>query len=134
MRYFIGISLALNAFLTMYLFGVLPFLFYTSILILTASFVYIRYLIGQRRIMLEDIESLLSDIDGFTNHLSEVYELEMFYGDATLESLITHSKQLVENIYDYESLIASYDEDADDAEEQPAQEQTQEIHFEQEEE
>jgi len=105
----------------MYLFGVLPFLFYTSILILTVSFIYIRYLIGQRKLMMQDIESLLSDIDGFTNHLNQVYELEMFYGDETLESLITHSKQLVENIYDYESLVASYDEDADDTEEEEEQ-------------
>tara|TARA_R110002110_G_scaffold213678_10_gene427082 strand:+ start:2505 stop:2723 length:219 start_codon:yes stop_codon:yes gene_type:complete len=34
--------------------------------------------------------------------MSQIYELEMFYGDETLESLINHSKNLIDSFYQYQ--------------------------------
>lgn len=33
-----------------------------------------------------------SQMEEFSEHLKKIYELEMFYGDSTLESLIQHTK------------------------------------------
>ena len=42
----------------------------------------------------ERLNSLEGDLIQFGAHLKSVYELEMFYGDSTLEGLIQHSKQM----------------------------------------
>lgn len=34
----------------------------------------------------------------FSDHIEKVHELEMFYGDPTLENLIHHSRVVVEDI------------------------------------
>ena len=40
-------------------------------------------------------------IENYANHLKSVYEMEMFYGDETLQSLIQHTKYLKEYFDDY---------------------------------
>jgi hypothetical protein len=51
---------------------------------------------------MKDFNSLMTKADDFFVHLSRIYELEMFYGDDTLEDLIRHSKQLMNDFYSYE--------------------------------
>jgi hypothetical protein len=41
------------------------------------------------------------DLVKFGAHLKSVYELEMFYGDSTLEGLIQHSKQINNKITEF---------------------------------
>ena len=36
------------------------------------------------------------------NHLEDVHALETFYGDQTLQSLISHSKTVINNIIDFQ--------------------------------
>jgi len=45
----------------------------------------------------------------FKKHLNNIYELPMFYGEPTLENLITHSKELLEtfDIFEKDILILS---------------------------
>lgn len=54
---------------------------------------------------LSDLVALLEDvsfkISFFEKHLETVYELEMFYGDSTLESLLQHSRELTESFQDF---------------------------------
>ena len=45
--------------------------------------------------------------------MKSVYELEMFYGDDTLSSLLEHGKQIVEKLEDIE-LLGENDEDDDE--------------------
>ena len=40
-------------------------------------------------------------ITGFLNHLEEVYSLDTFYGDQTLQELIAHGKELRVFVDDY---------------------------------
>ena len=105
MRYFLGISLVLNGVLMMHLFGILPFLFYSSVLLIVAYSLFVKYLLDQRRQMIFDAEELVSKINDFASHLGRVYELEMFYGDETLESLFNHSRELVTDFYEYENTL-----------------------------
>ena len=49
----------------------------------------------------DDLSSLMLRSENFIDHLESIYELEMFYGDETLESLIRHSKELINDFYVY---------------------------------
>ena len=105
MRYFLGISLVLNGILMMHLFGILPFLFYSSVLLIVAYTLFVKFLLDQRKQMIFDAEKLMSKLGDFSEHLGRVYELEMFYGDETLESLFNHSRELVSDFYEYENTL-----------------------------
>ncbi|MBL18272.1 MAG: hypothetical protein CMC82_00375 [Flavobacteriaceae bacterium] len=50
------------------------------------------------RSLTEDITSIQEMIQGYLNHLNSIYELEMFYGDQTLSSLLSHGKELIEKL------------------------------------
>ena len=62
------------------------------------------------------LEDLFLDIRSFSNHLKAIYELEMFYGDQTLENLLSHSKALAEEFVKYESIFDLTGEVQDDRE------------------
>ena len=64
--------------------------------------------------MSENIGALFKMVVGFRNHLSDVYELERFYGDQTLESLLRHSSDLVEVLEDFEEIYSLSEEDLDE--------------------
>ena len=97
-------SIILNSFLLIYLFGLIPFLLFVSALINIGVVFYMRYLLGERTQLYSDFNSLLRNMEKFSDHMSQIYELEMFYGDETLESLINHSKELINNFYEYQNV------------------------------
>jgi capsule polysaccharide modification protein KpsS len=49
----------------------------------------------------DDIEEMFSTFDDFTKHVERVYQLELFYGDDTLESVINHSRDVLDEINEY---------------------------------
>jgi len=49
----------------------------------------------------ERVQDLEASLSAFDSHLTDVHELEMFYGDATLGGLIEHSKAIVDRIKDF---------------------------------
>lgn len=57
-----------------------------------------------QRISYYEIEmaETIGAIKNFTNHLSTVYEMEMFYGDETLHYLLQHARDLTEVFDQYE--------------------------------
>ena len=52
------------------------------------------------------LEGLFSEISLFSRHLENVYELETFYGDETLENLLSHARALVGEFERYEVLFS----------------------------
>ena len=57
----------------------------------------------QKNIELENnTEIIFEKIDLFRNHLEQLYELEMYYGDDTLMGLIEHSRQLLNDFVDFQ--------------------------------
>ena len=86
----IGLSMALNIF----------FIF------------YLRWLLKNFTFLSENVYNLLESVETFSNHLSAVYELETFYGDETLQNLLTHAKQVVKEIKVYKDVYTiTNDED-----------------------
>lgn len=44
----------------------------------------------------ENIDDLLEIIENYKNHLKRIYEMEMFYGDQTLEFLMDHTRSFID--------------------------------------
>ena len=95
-------SLILNSFLLIYLFGVVPFVLFLSVISNMVFISYMIYLLRERTELQNDFYDLLSNMETYSGKLLSTYELEMFYGDDTLEDLLRSSKILVNKFYDYE--------------------------------
>ena len=65
---------------------------------------YLRWILKNLAFLSENIYNLLETVEAFSDHLGAVYELEMFYGDDTLQNLLVHSKQVVEEIKTYKEI------------------------------
>lgn len=48
----------------------------------------------------ENANDLVDIVSNYRNHLKKIYEMEMFYGDETLEYLMEHTRSLVEILED----------------------------------
>tara|TARA_Y100001937_G_scaffold108825_1_gene152850 strand:- start:282 stop:680 length:399 start_codon:yes stop_codon:yes gene_type:complete len=129
-RYLIGISILLNAVLLMFLFGVLPFALYLSIILNIIFIWYIRNNLASLEEVREDLVSTLEIIESFSDHLDRLHELETFYGDETLQTLINHSREVIndlvdlqEKYYDLEVGLETYDDNEEAEEEETPEEE-----------
>ena len=66
----------------------------------------------------DSIGALLLSAKNFSNHLSGLHEMETFYGDETLGGLIKHSKQVVEDIKEFEDIYTLTNDGLEEDEEQ----------------
>ena len=90
MSWFTGISLALGL---------------SAALNIFAAWYCIRLL--RELIQVSDtLEELFMDVSNFSKHLEGVYEMEMFYGDQTLENLLSHARTLTQEFDKYEVLFS----------------------------
>jgi hypothetical protein len=118
-RIIIGISAVLNAVLLMVLFGPLQFFLYLSIIVLVASLFYIRHLLALRKDVHSEIDYLIDRLSVYTQSLEQIYELEMFYGDETIEGMIEESKKLINDFCEFEDKFVErqYEEEDGQSEE-----------------
>jgi len=63
---------------------------------------YARASIVQLSFVSDNIINLRNTIQSYATHLKTVYELEMFYGDETLASLMKHTDELQNDLNDYD--------------------------------
>tara|TARA_R100000008_G_C3560319_1_gene155763 strand:+ start:361 stop:735 length:375 start_codon:yes stop_codon:yes gene_type:complete len=101
-KYVFYISVLLNGVLLMYLFGILPFFLYLSILLNLGMLWYIKTFLQQSGELEDNTTRIMEKIDAFSQHIEGIYELEMFYGDQNLENLLEHSRQLVNDFIDFQ--------------------------------
>ena len=59
---------------------------------------YVRWLLKTLASINKDIENLNIMVSEFSAHTKSVFELEMFYGDETLSSLMEHARLLSEKL------------------------------------
>ena len=62
---------------------------------------YIRWLLRALVHTSDGLESVWETVDGYTEHVKTINELEMFYGDETLASLIRHGNEMTEVLNEY---------------------------------
>lgn len=105
------VSVIFNAVLLMMIFGVVPVLLYSSVIL---NFVFLWFISKNLQENVEidnNTEKIIDKINLFRNHLEQLYELEMYYGDDNLESLIDHSRQLINDFVDFQE--DHYDKEAE---------------------
>jgi len=73
-----------------------------SIIFNIGIFVYARSVVVQLLWISEEIGDLQAMITSFSNHAESVYEMEMFYGDETLQGLMDHARSLDEQLGTFE--------------------------------
>ena len=86
------LSVLLNMFLVWYMYTLLKKLLFVS----------------------DNIGGFLEGLESFSEHLESVYSMETYYGDATLERLLEHSRELVKEIGAYEEIYELTQDDTDD--------------------
>jgi hypothetical protein len=116
-RYIFLFSLVLNAILLMYLAGILPFLLYVSVLINMFLVWYSYQFINENKNIEEDLNILFENTEEFIDHVEQLHELEMYYGDQNLQSLIEHSKDLANGYIDIQEKYYDVEVEIEDDEE-----------------
>jgi hypothetical protein len=79
---------------------------------------YIRKMLSKLLYVSDSIGDLLVSAKNFSNHLDGLHEMETFYGDETLGGLIRHSKQVVEDIKEFEDIYTLTNDGLEEDEEQ----------------
>ena len=79
-------------------------------------FVYTRAVVVRLLSIAEELWDLQQMIDSFAEHLNQVYELEMFYGDQTLQSLLNHAVSFNEQLETFEHIYTLTEEEIDNTE------------------
>lgn len=82
-----------------------------SILINVGLAIYARAAIVRLLSVAEELYDLKEMTDSLSNHLQSVYELEMFYGDQTLQALMDHSRSYAEHLNTFEYVYGLIEED-----------------------
>jgi len=99
----ICLSVILNGILLMLLLGILPFLLYLSILINLGFVWFIKNVLEREQRQETEIIEVVGKIEKFSEHLESVHELEMYYGDENLHSLMEHSTELINEFVDFQA-------------------------------
>jgi hypothetical protein len=118
----LAISFIINGILLVTITGVLPFLLFIALLIIAGLAWYITMLLRRINNINEDVNEIFESLDRFSEHLESLGQMSMFYGDETLQGMITHSRELMDNIYDYQ-LKYELDSEFDDEQEYESEEE-----------
>ena len=125
----IAFSIILNCFLIINVVGMLHFFLFLSALTNVGLIAYSISLLRYQSTMRKDVETIFKTLEEYTDHLDEVFSLESFYGDQTIQKLIDHSRQVLNDIVDFEEEyyddVEVEEEKYDDTEENPPQEDEQ---------
>ena len=101
MRWALAASAVLNSILVITVTGALPFFFFLSLTINIILMWYIFNSFKEYRQLEGDIEDMLVKIVELEEHLVNIHQMEMFYGEPTLQSLIEHTKLVVTDLEEY---------------------------------
>ena len=59
---------------------------------------YIRKLINQFKDAISSVSELQSLMEEYLGHIKMISEMETYYGDVTIENLLKHTKDMVDNL------------------------------------
>ena len=76
-----------------------------SVIVNIVFIIYSRWLIKILKAREEDVNDIADNIAEYIGHVKAVHEMEMFYGDQTLQGLINHGTDLVSKIEDFDFLL-----------------------------
>ena len=86
-------------------------------------FVYSRNVAQRLLLISAEIDDLRASVASFASHVKSVYEMEMFYGDQTLQALMDHARSFREYMDEFDFIyIPEEEEQQTDAETQQIEE------------
>ena len=76
--------------------------------------------ISSRRltIVASNIDEIMAALENFEDHLETIYEMETFYGDETLHSVLLHARGITEFLSEFEDIYELSDELPEETEEE----------------
>ena len=95
----------------------LSILLFISVVLNILFIWYIKGILQRLFFVSENIGDLLGSLNAFASHLEKIYQMETFYGDSELASLLGHSKEIRDIIRDFEEIYSLTDEKLLDEEE-----------------
>ena len=119
------ISVILNGVLLSFLFGLVPFLLYASVIVNLIFLWYVRNLLREVGSLQDGIMNMFDRLNVFSDHLEKIHAMEMFYGEPVLQDLINHSREIINDIVDIQQDYYDIEEEEvlpDDAEENSPEE------------
>ena len=88
-------------------------LFWCAIVAIVFLIFYVRWLVKQ----IEELNVTLIQnsqmIADFSGHLSSLYEMEIFYGDETLQGLLQHAKLIIDEVQSADLLLKEPEQEKD---------------------
>ena len=81
-----------------------------SLIINFGLILYARWLIKILQVKEEEATNISEIVAEYVSHVKSVHEMEMFYGDSTLNSLIEHGTSLVEKVENLEYILYEREE------------------------
>ena len=89
-----------------------------SVIVNVFLFWFARKSSGRLTIVASNIDEIMSALENFENHLETLYEMETFYGDETLHSVLMHARGITEFLSEFEDVYELSDELPEEAEEE----------------
>ena len=99
-KHILLLSAILNGILLMFVFGIVPFFLYLSVVINLIFVWYTGVCLLRVNNLENDMITLLQKNEEFLDELENIHSLEMYYGDEYLQSLIVKSRELTNNFID----------------------------------
>ena len=90
-----------------------------SMILNIGVFIYARSAISRLLYVAEELGDLKVMVDSFSSHVSGLYEMEMYYGDQTLQGLVDHAQSFNEQLETFEFIYTLIE--ADDIEQETEQ-------------
>ena len=86
--------------------------------LLNIFFIWYVYTLLKKLLFVSDnIGDFLEDLQNYADHVESVYNMETYYGDATIEKLLEHSKEIVNEVKSYKDIYELiYDNEVEDEE------------------
>ena len=110
MKWALAASAVLNSILIITVTGALPFFFFLSLTINIILMWFIYNSFKEYRELEDDIEDMLVKTFQLEEHLVNIHQMEMFYGEPTLQTLIEHTKLVVNDLEEYRQKYSLDDE------------------------
>ena len=76
-------------------------------------FVYSRNVAQKLVLISQEIDDMRAAVTSFAIHLKNVYEMEMFYGDQTLQALMNHASSFRDYMDEFDFIYIPEEEETD---------------------
>ena len=71
-------------------------------------------MLGKLLSVSDNMGYLVEDLASYQNHIQQLYEMEMYYGEPSIKDLILHSKQIVEHVKEFSDVYNLIEERLDE--------------------